>query len=156
MSAQKNQYLSTQKLVALAGAISASLLLSLPVLAQTSNGGRLPSDNRYDPQGSSKNDELNNDANSPGQSNNNGTGQTNQPSTTGAGYPGNGVTPSSGTRSTDQQNNQSNPNSSTQMNQPSTTGAGYPGNGVTPNSGSSNSTGQYNNSNGAQGVEGLW
>ena len=161
MIGQKNQHLSIKKLVVLTGAISASILLSLPVLAQTSNGGHLPSDDRYDSQGSSRNDELNNDNKSPGQSNNNGTSQMNQPSTTGAGYPGNGVTPSGGTRSTDQQYNQSNPNGSSQMNQPSTTGAGYPGNGVTPNSGSSNSTGQYNNSGssnstGAQGVEGLW
>jgi hypothetical protein len=55
-----------------------------------------------------------------------------QPSTTGAGYPGNGVAPNSGANTMDRQS----PNvSSDTMDEPSNTSAGYPGNGQVPNDG---------------------
>jgi hypothetical protein len=55
-----------------------------------------------------------------------------QPSTTGAGYPGNGVAPNSGANTMDRQS----PNvSSDTMDEPSTDGAGYPGNGLVPSDG---------------------
>src|ERR687886_224319 len=96
--------------------------------------------------------------------------RTNQ-STTGAGYPGNGVAPNSGT-STMQQRSTANDSTtdsqsttqSSPMYQQSPTGAGYPGNGVSPNSGSSTMNGQSpsgsTDSGNAQptnqGVQGLW
>jgi hypothetical protein len=96
--------------------------------------------------------------------------RTNQ-SPTGAGYPGNGVAPNSGTSTMQQRStasdttidSQSTPQSSP-MYQPSTTGAGYPGNGVSPNSGANtmdrqSPSGGTNSGNAQptnQGVQGLW
>ena len=69
----------------------------------------------------------------------------NRSSTTGAGYPGNGVAPNSGANMMERPSAPSGSSSMEQrsttgagdtMNRPSTTGAGYPGNGVSPNPGS--------------------
>ncbi len=165
MSAQNNQNLSIKKLLTLVGVAGASILLSFPVLAQTSDGNRLPTDDRSNTPNAPLNDQLNNDAKGGSQMNNgtnqmnNGTNQMNRPTTTGGGYPGNNVTPAGAMDNTNQRSttdnfNQMNQRSTTdnvnQMNQPTTTGAGYPGNNVT-------SPAQYNNTNmNEQGVQGLW
>jgi hypothetical protein len=69
----------------------------------------------------------------------------NRSSTTGAGYPGNGVSPNSGSNTMERPSTTGGSSSMDQpsttgagdtMNRPSTTGAGYPGNGVSPNPGS--------------------
>lgn len=125
---------------------------------QPGAGQRQPTDDRFMQNQTVPQNPQNN------RSNNDSTRGTYQPSTTGAGYPGNGVTPSSGTRTLERRSTESNTESSTQMNRPSSTGAGYPGNGVTPSSGTrtmqeqstTNDINTVNQQSPDQGVRALW